>query len=214
MNLFPFILALRRFVDEFIGRIAGIALAPVNSQGENHQCCDMELHELVVEVKLLERWLTLFEENYGVLSEDFHAALTAGKLARYDEFDETRADFSRWKGIYETWHRRKEAYDRQVKSRSVRESSDSSPLTDAAQTAQVAGGLRSVRGGDASASVLHSTARVWSDSPFTGICEGEVCCLTSPALGQLGAGEEAQATLFDQTPELPVGRGTNNTIPL
>ncbi len=79
----------------------------------------MELHELVVETKLLERRLTLFEEKYGVLSEDFHAALTTGKLASYDEIDETRADFSRWKGIYETWRRRKEAYDRQVKSRSV-----------------------------------------------------------------------------------------------
>jgi len=38
----------------------------------------------------------------------------SGKLARYDEYDETRADFSRWKGIYETWLRRKEAYTNQV----------------------------------------------------------------------------------------------------
>jgi hypothetical protein len=68
----------------------------------------MEIHELVVEIKLLERRLTLNEEKYGILSEDFHAALLAGKLARYDESDETRADFSRWKGIYETWLRRKE----------------------------------------------------------------------------------------------------------
>jgi len=76
----------------------------------------MEIHELVVEMKLLERRLTLYEEKYGILSADFHAALAAGKLARYDEFDETRADFSRWKGIYETWRRRKEDYDRQVKT--------------------------------------------------------------------------------------------------
>jgi hypothetical protein len=81
----------------------------------------MDIHELVVEMKLLERRLTLYEEKYGVLSEDFYAALTSGQLARYDEFDETRADFSRWKGIYETWRRRKEDYDRQVKSRSLEE---------------------------------------------------------------------------------------------
>jgi hypothetical protein len=37
-----------------------------------------------------------------------------GKLARYDAYDETRADFSLWKGTYETWLRRKEAYSRQM----------------------------------------------------------------------------------------------------
>ena len=79
----------------------------------------MNLHELVVEMKLLERRLTLYEEKYGILSEDFHAALLAGKLARYDEFDETRADFSRWKGIYETWRRRKAAYDQELKAGSL-----------------------------------------------------------------------------------------------
>lgn len=79
----------------------------------------MQIHELVVEMKLLERRMTLFEEKYGVLSADFHAALTAGQLARYDEFDESRADFSRWKGLYETWLRRKEAYERQLKEHSL-----------------------------------------------------------------------------------------------
>ena len=74
----------------------------------------MTPHELVIEMKLLERRLTLYEEKYGVLSEDFYQALTAGDLARYDEFDESRADFSRWKGIYETWLRRKAAYADQM----------------------------------------------------------------------------------------------------
>ncbi|MFY9820934.1 MAG: hypothetical protein WAM82_06095 [Thermoanaerobaculia bacterium] len=69
----------------------------------------MDLHELVIEMKLLERRLTLYEEKYGILSEDFYAALTTGKLERYDDYDETRADFSRWKGIYETWRRRYQA---------------------------------------------------------------------------------------------------------
>jgi hypothetical protein len=78
---------------------------------------NMETHELVIEMKLLERRLTLYEEKYGVLSEDFYSALMAGKLAEYDSYDETRTDFSRWKGIYETWKRRKEAYRKQIQER-------------------------------------------------------------------------------------------------
>jgi hypothetical protein len=80
---------------------------------------NMETHELVVEMKLLERRLTLYEEKYGVLSEDFYTALMTGKLADYDSFDETRTDFSRWKGIYETWLRRKKAYTEQIGQREV-----------------------------------------------------------------------------------------------
>jgi hypothetical protein len=79
----------------------------------------MKLYELVLELKLLERRLTLYEEKYGVLSEDFYRALMAGELARYDEFDESRADFSRWKGLYETWLRRKHAYDEQMGSDTI-----------------------------------------------------------------------------------------------
>ncbi len=79
----------------------------------------MEIHELVIEMKLLERRLTLYEEKYGVLSEDFYAALTAGQLADYDAYDETRADFSRWKGIFETWRRRKDVYRQQLQDREV-----------------------------------------------------------------------------------------------
>lgn len=79
----------------------------------------MELHELVIEMKLLERRLTLYEEKYGILSEDFYNALMSGKLARYDEYDETRADFSRWKGIYETWLRRKRAYAEKLQQREL-----------------------------------------------------------------------------------------------
>jgi hypothetical protein len=82
---------------------------------------DMQIHELVVEMKLLERRMTLYEEKYGILSEDFHRALMDGELERYDEYDETRTDFSRWKGIYETWLRRKQAYDEQLKQREVAE---------------------------------------------------------------------------------------------
>ena len=81
----------------------------------------MEIYELVIEMKLLERRMTLYEEKYGVLSEDFYSSYTAGDLSHYDEYDETRTDFSRWKGIYETWLRRKEAYSRQLKERELSE---------------------------------------------------------------------------------------------
>ena len=81
----------------------------------------MKIRELVVEMKMLERRLTLYEEKYGVLSQDFYNALINGQLERYDEFDETRADFSRWKGIYETWQRRKDAYTRQIRQRDLAE---------------------------------------------------------------------------------------------
>jgi hypothetical protein len=79
----------------------------------------MEIHELVVEMKLLERRLSLYEEKYGILSADFYAALMAGELGAYDAYDETRADFSRWKGIYETWLRRKDAYARQIAQQNI-----------------------------------------------------------------------------------------------
>jgi len=79
----------------------------------------MEIHELVIEMKLLERRLTLYEEKYGILSEDFYAAFVLGQLAEYDAYDETRADFSRWKGIFETWRRRKDAYRKQLEEQEL-----------------------------------------------------------------------------------------------
>ena len=81
----------------------------------------MNLYELVIELKVLERRLMLYEEKYGILSEDFYAALMAGKFAKYDEYDETRTDFSRWKGMYETWQHRKHAYHAQLAQRDVTE---------------------------------------------------------------------------------------------
>ncbi len=79
----------------------------------------MRVHELVIEMKLLERRFSLYEERYGILSADFYDALVSGKLADYDAYDETRADFSRWKGIYRTWRRRERAYTQQIQQHSV-----------------------------------------------------------------------------------------------
>ena len=66
----------------------------------------MEIHELVIEMKGLERRMASYEEKYGLLSRDFYQALMAGNLSSFDELDQTRTDFSRWKGLYETWLRR------------------------------------------------------------------------------------------------------------
>jgi len=82
----------------------------------------MKIHELVVEMKMLERRLTLYEEKYGILSENLYQALMSGQLEHYDEYDETRTDFSRWKGIYETWQRRKQKYDAQIQKQNIVES--------------------------------------------------------------------------------------------
>jgi len=70
----------------------------------------MKPHDLVIDMERLERRLPVYEEKYGVPSEDFYAALNDGKLGEFDDYDETRTDFSRWKGIYEAWRRRKDAY--------------------------------------------------------------------------------------------------------
>jgi len=75
----------------------------------------MTIAELVIEINYLERQMSLYEEKYGVLSEDFYAALMRGELARCDEFDETRYDFISWKGLYETRQRRKGAYSAQIR---------------------------------------------------------------------------------------------------
>jgi len=56
-----------------------------------------------------------------VLSEDFYSALIGGKLEKYDAYDETRADFSRWKGIYETWLRRKKEYTEKMRKHDLEE---------------------------------------------------------------------------------------------
>jgi hypothetical protein len=48
-----------------------------------------------------------YEEEFGVLSEDFNSALISGVLNESGSFEETRIDFCRWKRFDETWLRRK-----------------------------------------------------------------------------------------------------------
>jgi hypothetical protein len=146
----------------------------------------MQVHELVIEMKQLERRLTLYEEKYGILSPDFYAALTAGKLARFDEYDESRGDFSRWKGIYETWLRAQAQLrraDAQARRRAdialpsrllsyphldVRWQPEQSPLLPLRVQPFFLAELLN------EPDVLRSTVTVWSDSPYTGTAQGEV----------------------------------------
>jgi hypothetical protein len=81
----------------------------------------MDIYELIVEMKLLERRMALYEEKYGVLSEDFYNALMGGELEQYYAYNKTHADFSTWKGIYETWMSSKKAYSTQIQRRKLSE---------------------------------------------------------------------------------------------
>ena len=72
----------------------------------------MELYELIVKMKVLKRRLAVYEETYGVLSQNFYKALIDGELERFGEYDKTQTDFSRWKGIYEIWLRRKQNFNK------------------------------------------------------------------------------------------------------
>lgn len=57
--------------------------------------------------------------SFGIVVGLIQAALMSGQLDQFDAYDETRMDFIRWKGIYETWRRRKAAYEAQIKSREL-----------------------------------------------------------------------------------------------
>lgn len=81
----------------------------------------LAIYELVIEMKILERRLSPYEEKYGVLSEDFYEAYRTGDLARFDEYEETRVDFSRWRGIYDTWLRRNRVYSSQIENCQISE---------------------------------------------------------------------------------------------
>ena len=89
----------------------------------------MEIYELVIEMKIHARRLMLYEEKYGILSENFYEALMSGKLYKYDDYDETRADFTRWKGIYEIWLSRKEDYNKQIKQTDLIKNLRFQPIT-------------------------------------------------------------------------------------
>jgi hypothetical protein len=68
----------------------------------------MDADSLALEIAILEQRCAMYEQKYGVSSEAFYRALFSGQLTEYDEHDETRADFTSWKGVYETLLRRKQ----------------------------------------------------------------------------------------------------------
>ena len=87
------------------------------------------------------------------------------------------ADFSRWKGIYETWKRRRQSYAVQIETARHRGrhafaagllTMSANPLGSLDRYSRFVAELLDRR------DVLHSTLKIWSDSPYTGIAEGEV----------------------------------------
>jgi hypothetical protein len=63
----------------------------------------MELKALISDMSQLEAQLSRFEKKFGVKSEDFYQAITAGQLDEFDALDEYRMEFVEWLALYKTW---------------------------------------------------------------------------------------------------------------
>lgn len=67
----------------------------------------MTPQEILTDIHALEEELLDFERKYGVRSEIFHAAYTAGE----EPADESWVlDFGEWASVYRTWLARQAAY--------------------------------------------------------------------------------------------------------
>jgi hypothetical protein len=73
----------------------------------------MELTILVQDIHRLNHQLERFERKYGVMSETFYQAYTAGEEP---EDDAWVLDFEKWAGLYEVWRDRRQAYHQAVQS--------------------------------------------------------------------------------------------------
>ncbi len=73
----------------------------------------MELTILVQDIHRLNHQLERFERKYGVMSETFYQAYTAGEEP---EDDAWVLDFQKWAGLYEVWRDRQRAYRQAVQS--------------------------------------------------------------------------------------------------
>jgi hypothetical protein len=71
----------------------------------------MTLQEILADIHALEEDLLGFERKYGVRSETFYAAYTAGE----EPLDENwMLDFAEWASAYRTWLARQAEYRNQV----------------------------------------------------------------------------------------------------
>ncbi|MBX3054558.1 MAG: hypothetical protein KF753_24015 [Caldilineaceae bacterium] len=77
------------------------------------------LSYLLQDMHKLETTLSPFEEKFGVLSEDFYAAMMRGDLEEFDALDDYRMEFIEWLGLYETWRSFNQKYRQLIDSQSV-----------------------------------------------------------------------------------------------
>jgi hypothetical protein len=61
------------------------------------------LNELLADMAALQAELSRFETQFGVKSQDFHAAMTRGDLEEFDALDDYRMTFIEWLALYKTW---------------------------------------------------------------------------------------------------------------
>lgn len=71
----------------------------------------MQLPELLMDIHALETELLAFERTYGIRSETFYAAYSAGEEPENDAWV---LDFSEWASIYRTWLTRQTMYRAEI----------------------------------------------------------------------------------------------------
>jgi len=67
----------------------------------------MDLVTIVQDIHRLNHELERFERKYGVMSETFYEAYSAGEEP---EDDAWVLDFEKWAGLYEVWRDRRQVY--------------------------------------------------------------------------------------------------------
>jgi hypothetical protein len=78
----------------------------------------MTLDDILQDIHALEQDLQTFERKYGVLSETFYETYLGGEEP---EDDAWVMDWSAWAGAYEIWLRRREQYQRTIRSLQTQE---------------------------------------------------------------------------------------------
>ncbi len=71
----------------------------------------MKSHEILADIHALEEELLSFERKYGIRSETFYAAYSAGDEP---EDDNWVLDFGEWASIYRTWLARQADYRNEI----------------------------------------------------------------------------------------------------
>ena len=71
----------------------------------------MTIQELLTDIHALEEELLEFERKYGVRSEVFHAAYTAGEEPQEESWV---LDFGEWASVYRTWLARQATYRNEI----------------------------------------------------------------------------------------------------